>query len=228
MPAKDNSAGTDHIETFWEKAAKTEMGKYLTSIESKFLLKAIDFSKCRLVIDLGAGAGKFSLLASQNNAEVVALDISLKGLKRIKSKNDLIDVILADARHLPIKENAFDAAFMMEVLDYIPESEAVFNDTSRILKNGGSLVFSFGNRSSFKSIIRRILGREYIHSYHNVIKVLHRTGFKIVDKEGYNWLPFGRTSENPLVPLFAEIERILGLRKLSCSPWILIHSIKTG
>jgi hypothetical protein len=55
--------------THWETAARTKMGSYLTSVEMAFFLKSINFSKCRLVGDIGAEAGKFSLLAAENPFE---------------------------------------------------------------------------------------------------------------------------------------------------------------
>jgi ubiquinone/menaquinone biosynthesis C-methylase UbiE len=215
------------IETFWETATKTKMGTYLTTIEVEFFLKAINFSECNLVIDIGTGAGKFSLIAAQKNVEVIAIDIDSHGLKRLRLKNNLVNVVLADARYIPIKEDVFNAAFMMEVIDYIPELETVLTECQRTLKNGGSLVFSFGNSSSLKSKLRKIRRKYYMHSYPEVAYGLDKAGLKIVKKEGFNWLPFNRTSQNLFVPLFAKIEKLFGLRKIpSLSPWVLIHSVK--
>jgi hypothetical protein len=54
------------------------------------------------------------------------------------------------------------------------------------------------------------------------------TGFSVKRKIGFNWSLFGRTSENRLVPLFAGIEKIFGLRKLpSFSPWGILHAIES-
>jgi SAM-dependent methyltransferase len=215
-------------ETFWEAAARTKMGAYLTAVEVEFFLKSINFSKCNLVIDIGAGAGKFSLIAAKKRVEVVAIDRDLYGLRRLKLKNNRVNIILADARYIPIKEDVFNAAFMMEVIDYIPELEMVLTECRRILKTGGSLVFSCGNSSSLKAKLRKLRGKHYMHSYPEVVQGLDKAGFKIVRMEGFNWLPFNRTSQNPLVPLFAKIEKLFGLRKSSSlSPWVLIQSVRS-
>ena len=55
-----------------------------------------------------------------------------------------------------MKEDILDAAFMIEVIDYIPESDTVLVECSRILKNGCTLVFSFGNKASLKSKLRNL------------------------------------------------------------------------
>jgi ubiquinone/menaquinone biosynthesis C-methylase UbiE len=49
-----------------------------------------------------------------------------------------------------LKESILDAALAMEVIDYITESDTALTESDRILKNGCSLVFSFGNTASLK------------------------------------------------------------------------------
>jgi 2-polyprenyl-3-methyl-5-hydroxy-6-metoxy-1,4-benzoquinol methylase len=214
-------------ETFWETAMRTKMGAYLTGMEMSFFLKVVDFSKTKLVCDVGAGAGKFTLRAAENGAKVVALDIDLHGLGRLKAKNGEVDVIRADARALPLRDNLFDAAVSMEVVDYIPELEEVLAECRRILKGGCSFVFSFGNLSSLKSKARQLSGKNYMHSYGEAIGDLRETGFVVDRKMGFNWLPFNRTSENRLIPFLAKVERIFGFRRLSrWSPWVLIKAVK--
>ena len=69
--------------------------------------------------DVGAEAGRFSLLATDTNATVIGIDIDSYGLKRLKLKTKRVNVIQADARKIPLKDETFDAIFMIEVLDYI-------------------------------------------------------------------------------------------------------------
>ena len=214
-------------ETFWETAMRTRMGAYLTSMEMDFFLTAIDFSMSKLICDVGAGAGKFTLRAAEEGAEVVALDIDLHGLGRLKTKNRKVEVIQADARALPLRENLFDAAVSMEVVDYIPELDKVMTEARRILKSECPFVFSFGNLSSLKSKARQLSGKNYMHSYGEAAKDLEHAGFAAARKMGFNWLPFNRTSENRLIPFLARVEWLFGLRKLPrWSPWVLIKAVK--
>jgi ubiquinone/menaquinone biosynthesis C-methylase UbiE len=216
-------------ETFWESAMRTKMGAYLTRMEMGFFLKAIDFRTTKMVCDVGAGAGKFTLRAVEEDAKVVALDIDLHGLARLKVKNCEIDVIRADARALPLRDNLFDAAVSMEVVDYIPELDKVLVECNRILKEGCPFVFSFGNLSSLKSKARQLSGKNYMHSYKEAIEDIRKTGFIIDKKMGFNWLPFNRTSENRLIPFLAKVERVFGLRRLpKWSPWVLIKAVKSN
>ena len=208
-------------------AAKTRMGKYLTQVESHFIQDAVNFKNLSVTMDVGAEAGRFSQLSIASDTETISLDIDAYGLKRLKLKEKKINTIQADARKIPVKEETFDAIFMIEVLDYIPELDQAFTECYRTLKLAAPLIVSFGNRSSLKAKLREAKGKSYQHSYGKVTRALTQAGFEIKRKTGYNWLLFGRTSQNRLIPTLASMERYVGLRKIpSLSPWVIVHAVK--
>ena len=215
-------------ETHWEKAAKTRMGKYLTRLESDFIFKSVNLSRENLtVMDVGAEAGRFSLIAAKNKATVLSIDIDSRSLKRLKLKTNQVNIIQADARKIPLIDGVLDVAFMIEVLDYIPELELALGECNRTLKDGGFCILSFGNKSSLKAKLRELHGKTYLHSYSNVMQSLFKTGFTLKRKMGYSWLPFGRVSENRFIPVLAWAERIFGLRKVTrFSPWVIMYLVK--
>jgi len=215
-------------ETHWEKAAKTRMGKYLTQIETDFIFKSITPSQTCTIMDVGTEAGRFSSIASDKNATVIGIDLDSYGLRRLKLKTRNVDVIQADARRIPMKDRTFDAIFMIEVLDYIPDLDETFAECYRTLKSNSTLIVSFGNKRSFKSQLRKLRGKSYMHSYNRVMQSLSKTGFSVVKKRGYSWLPFGRTSESRFIPFLAMLEKIFALRRIpSLSPWVIVHSVKS-
>jgi ubiquinone/menaquinone biosynthesis C-methylase UbiE len=215
-------------ETHWEMAAKTKMGKYLTNLETDFISKSIDLSQENItVMDVGAEAGRFSLYAANSKATVVSVDINSYALKRLKLKTKQVNIIQADARHLPLKDAVFDVVFMIEVLDYIPELEQALTECKRTLKPNASTILSFGNKSSLKAKLKAMQGKSYRHSYKEAMQCLSKAGFMVKRKTGYSWLPFGRTSQSGLVPTLAGFERVFGLRRVvRFSPWIIIHATK--
>ena len=85
------------------------MGKYLTRVETDFIFNSVDPSQMHTIMDVGAEAGRFSLLATDNNAAVIGIDIDSYGLKRLKLKTKRVNVIQADARKIPLKDETFDA-----------------------------------------------------------------------------------------------------------------------
>jgi ubiquinone/menaquinone biosynthesis C-methylase UbiE len=214
-------------ETHWEMAAKTRMGKYLTKVETGFITKAVDFSKTEMVLDVGAESGRVSLFALDTKTSVVSIDIDIVSLRRLKQRTKQAAIVAADARKLPFKDGVFDAEFWIEVLDYIPEFEDALNECKRTLKPQSPSVLSFGNQSSFKAKIKGLKGKSYLHSYRNAVQALLKTGFIVKAQLGYNWLPFGRISQNPIVPVLAWLEWVFGLRKIKrFSPWVMIHVVK--
>jgi ubiquinone/menaquinone biosynthesis C-methylase UbiE len=215
-------------ETHWEKAAKTCMGKYLTRIETNFIFKSITPSQTCTIMDVGTEAGRFSSIASDKNAVVIGIDIDSYGLKRLKLKTKNVTLIQADARKIPLKDRTFDAIFMIEVLDYISNLDEAFAECHRTLKSNSTLIVSFGNKRSLKSQLRKLRGKSYRHSYNRVMQSLSKTGFSVVRKMGYSWLPFGRTSESRFIPFLAMLEKIFALRRIpSLSPWVIVHSVKS-
>jgi len=158
---------------------------------------------------------------------VVSIDIDCNSLKRLKQRTKQAYIVAADARKLPFKNEVFDAAFMIEVLDYIPELDTALNECNRALKRNSHCVLSFGNKSSLKAKLKGLKGKSYLHSYMRFMQALSRTDFLICAKVGYNWLPFGRTSQNRLVSILAWLEWVIGLRRLCrYSPWVMFHIVK--
>ena len=197
------------------------MGKYLTSLETDFISSAIDPAKSNVIVDVGAEAGRFSLLAANRKVAVISIAIDSYSLKRLKQKSTDVIVIQADARKTPLKDVLWTTVFVIEVLDYIPQLEEALSECLRILKPASSLILSFGNQSSLKAKLRGLRGKTYLHSYSNVMQCLLKLGFKIEAKKGYTWLPFGRMSQSRLVPFLGGLEKILGLRRISSlSPWL--------
>ena len=155
------------FEPNWERAARTKMGIYLTTIETTFILKSIDFDHYKVVVDLDSGGGKFSILAFQKNAYVISLDRDLNSLKWLKARDHSSNVVLGDVRALPLRENIVDSMFLIEVFDYISETKTILAVSYRILKKKGLFIFSFGNTSSLKSKLKQlrknIICNIYIH-----------------------------------------------------------------
>jgi hypothetical protein len=76
------------------------------------------------------------------------------------------------------------------------------------------------NRMANRSF-RKKTDEVYAFSYGALRRSFCRAGFEIAYEEGLCWGPFGRASNSPLIPAFAKLERVLGLRRLTTlSPWV--------
>ena len=221
---------TDVPEPQWERTAKTKMGTYLTSIETAFIKKTVDFTKIRLIADVGCGGGKYTRIAMQNNAEVISLDRDLNSLKWLKQTSPNANPVLSDAASLPLRENFFDGMFLIEIFDYIPQTQMLLQECKRVLKQDGTFIFSFGNTNSLKSRLKQLRGSRYMQdrrSYKEVTQMLKTLNFEITQKTGYNWMLMDRQSNNPLIPLLGKLIRLFRLQKLPAySPWIIAAASK--
>ena len=59
-----------------------------------------------------------------------------------------IDVLSAEAEHLPYKDMRFDFVLMVFCISYFDDLPAAFKEARRVLKNGGSLIVGFIDKDS--------------------------------------------------------------------------------
>ena len=103
------------------------------------------------VIDVGCGAGRHSFAAYRRGADVIAFDQDAEELRNVdvmlKAMHEVgeapedaaAQVVIGDALALPYPHNAFDCVIASEILEHIPDDDAVIAELVRILKPGGSL-----------------------------------------------------------------------------------------
>lgn len=82
------------------------------------------------VLDLGAGTGRFSRLASEI-ARVVAFDRSFEMLAQARGKGPF-DLVHGDAHALPFREDAFDLTFVVMVLHQLADAPRALGEVARV------------------------------------------------------------------------------------------------
>jgi SAM-dependent methyltransferase len=121
-------------------------------------LTTIDFSRFRLkpgdrVLDLGCGEGRHAITAYlEDQVDVVGLDLSLSDLgtaesrfKEFEDEEDTrrsLNFTCASGLALPFADSTFDKVICAEVLEHIPEYQAVLLEIKRVLKPGGQFATS--------------------------------------------------------------------------------------
>ncbi len=82
-------------------------------------------------IDLGAGAGRDTLALAQAGLNVLAVDLSRRGLSRIVERAgkrrllDRIETLVADARHVELPPEQFAVVVATTVLCHLPEADGL-------------------------------------------------------------------------------------------------------
>ncbi|HUT39414.1 MAG TPA: class I SAM-dependent methyltransferase [Methanoregula sp.] len=98
------------------------------------------------VLELGCGNGKTLSLMIQRGWDVTAIDLSCKAValsRNVLKGSSTAEVMVADARCIPVKSNAFDAVFAIHVTGHVhePDRQEIAREVTRTLKPGGILFF---------------------------------------------------------------------------------------
>lgn len=106
----------------------------------------------KLILDAGCGAGRFTDVAAQHGARVVAIDLS-GAVDACKANCDTpsghsprrgeVAQVQANLLNLPFREGVFDGLFCMGVIQHTPDPAKVMSALPRFLKHGAPLAYNF-------------------------------------------------------------------------------------
>ena len=97
----------------------------------------------KTVLDLGSGTGFFTDILAEGYATVIGLDLSKQMLQFAKkSRSENITWLEADAHKMPLQNNSVDLIYSNLVIQWCDPLDVLLQEILRILKPGGSFVFS--------------------------------------------------------------------------------------
>lgn len=120
----------------------------------------------KTVIDIGCGGGILSESMARKGATVTGIDLSEKALKvaDLHSLESGVQVRyeLIAAEDMAEREAAsFDIVTCMEMLEHVPDPQAIVAACAKLAKPGGKIFFSTINRNP-KAYLHAVIGAEYI------------------------------------------------------------------
>jgi 2-polyprenyl-6-hydroxyphenyl methylase/3-demethylubiquinone-9 3-methyltransferase len=176
----------------------------------------LDYVKARAtlagakVLDVGCGGGLFSEALAAEGADVVGLDRSPTSLDAARrhaeaggvSLRYIEEDVAVHAEHHPA---AYDIVTCMELLEHVPDPEALVAACSRLVRPGGTVFFSTICRS-LKSFLFAIVAAEHLlklvpkgtHEYAKLIRPselaawCRACGLTVRDLSGLRFDPFTR------------------------------------
>ncbi len=98
------------------------------------------------VLELGCGSGKTAAWLAGIDLDLVGVDFSRTALTMNYPANRRCEgytLAVADARHLPFRDEAFDVAFAVHIIGHLDKDDRIEAalELIRVLKRGGTLVF---------------------------------------------------------------------------------------
>lgn len=94
------------------------------------------------ILDVGCGAGMYTLEILRRRSNAVALDVRIDFIKFLKESEPKLHVVLGDAQYLPFKNEVFDKMLCSEVLEHLEDDIKGIKEIARCSKQGGSTIFS--------------------------------------------------------------------------------------
>lgn len=194
-------AGKIAAEGWW----KTNGTQYLSDFPEQH--RRIDWIISMLygsVIDIGCGEGMLtSFTVAQsfvNRQQIVGVDPSINLLKFANHWNLPTHFIQSVGEHLPIRAEAFDCVICAELIEHIPDPDALIEECRRVLKPMGILVVTTPIDEVKWSVNAILPNPLHLRGYteEQVKELLSRHGFKtITSKSGTLGEPFRYSYHTP-------------------------------
>ncbi len=117
------------------------------------------------VLEIGCGTGLMTVEAVKTKARIFPLDVSYDLLELAKKKKGTRKAAFCctNAYELGFRDKSFDAIIGMSVLHHLDIDRAL-KEFSRVLKDGGKILFSEPNMLNPHIFAERTLFREYFHN----------------------------------------------------------------
>lgn len=131
------------------------------------------------VLDAGCGMGRYSRIAHELGATVVALDLSgaLIRLWDLAKESERLHLVQGNLLSLPFKEKAFDIVYSIGVIHHTPSAQTAFKRCSQLVRPGGRLTVwvygTAGNFENFKSNPLRT-DRDHLKKYLFIVWLIVR------------------------------------------------------
>ena len=175
----------------------------------KMLLSSIDEFKGKEVLEVGCGIGGFCINVAKRGAKVVGVDVASiavhegKDLAKQLSVQKLVDFIIADAHHLPLKDKTREIVVCSETLEHVSNYKKAFSELVRVTQKSGYLCLTVPNLLStlfFEYIVLRLIGQpQYVKKHVCVEKedifhifklrnLLNREDLKVIKIQSTNFL----------------------------------------
>ena len=173
---------SDLAHRWWDKESEFRPLHEINPLRLDWINSLVPLKGLR-VLDVGCGGGILADSMARQGASVLGIDLSDKALKvaqlhALEAQTQGVDYREISAEQLAAEQpGSFDVITCMEMLEHVPNPEAVVKACALLAKPVGHVFFSTINRNA-KSFLFAIVGAEYVlnmlprgtHEYRKLIK----------------------------------------------------------
>jgi SAM-dependent methyltransferase len=155
-PPVCNYEGSDYQTSFWEQGGR----EYEDRAEA-LALKRLLPSRGRLMLELGAGAGRNTPRYAGFD-RIVLLDYSRTQLEQAQQRLGISEryyYVAADVYRLPFVDGLFDGATMIRVLHHMADAPRALEQVKKVMRPGGTFILEFANKLNLKAILESVHAR---------------------------------------------------------------------
>lgn len=194
---------------WWDPDGESRPLHDLNPVRTAYIAARTDL-RGAAVADVGCGGGLLSEALARAGARVTGIDLGQKviDVARLHLHESTLSVdyrVQSSADLAAAEPESFDAVCCMELIEHVPDPEALVNDLAGMLKPGGQLFLSTINRTP-AAFGAAIVGAEYVmrmlprgtHHYAQFLKpselarLLRRAGLELDDVSGLAYNPISR------------------------------------
>lgn len=212
---------------WWDPDGESRPLHDLNPVRAAYVAARTDLRGAK-VADVGCGGGLLSEALARAGAKVTGIDLGAKVIEVAKlhlHESGLgVDYRVQSSSELAAAEPAsFDAVCCMELVEHVPDPQALVNDLATLLKPGARLFMSTLNRTP-AAFGAAIVGAEYVmgllprgtHHYAQFLKpselgrLLRHAGLELEDVSGLAYNPLNRKA---WLSTITAINYVLSARK---------------
>jgi 2-polyprenyl-6-hydroxyphenyl methylase / 3-demethylubiquinone-9 3-methyltransferase len=202
---------------FWDPQGEFRPLHLLNPLRASYVAERTVLPGAR-VLDVGCGGGLLAESLARAGAAVTAIDLApgMIEVARLHAAESALEIdyrVCEAGTLLPQAAGAFEVITCMEVLEHVPQPDALVETLAQLLAPGGTLILSTLNRN-LRSFLTAIVGGEYLlgliprgtHEYERLIRPAElarwarAAGLTLAELTGIELDPFsGRVALSPNV-----------------------------
>ncbi|MDJ0951017.1 MAG: class I SAM-dependent methyltransferase, partial [Alphaproteobacteria bacterium] len=120
----------------------------LSLIHKKAYEEAAALADGATVLDVGCNTGYGAARVAETAKRVVGVDVSARAVATARERygRPNIEFVLAEGATLPFADASFDLVFSFQVIEHVVDTHAYLSEIVRVLKVGGTALFTTPNR----------------------------------------------------------------------------------